>query len=239
MTIKKAILIIFSSIFLFFAVAIPTWYVSKSRTFQFFGNLIYRVETQEKVIALTFDDGPTKNTEEVLQIVNDLNIKTTFYLIGSDLEKYPEIGAQINADGHELGNHSYTHTRMVLKSAEFIRKEIDETNKQIVKTGYTGEITFRPPYGKKLMYLPWYLKQNNMKTVMWDIEPETDETIASNKDKIVADVLARAKPGSIILLHPHGPNKQAREAIPEIVNKLLQQGYTFVTVNELLKYQKN
>jgi chitin deacetylase len=90
------------------AVVLAAFQVSKSRTFQFFGEIVPRVETQQKVVALTFDDGPTPGaTEEVLSILAEEGVKATFFVIGADLEQNLEQGRKIVAAGHELGNHTY------------------------------------------------------------------------------------------------------------------------------------
>ena len=166
--------------------------IIKSRTFQFFGGLTSRVKTSEKIIALTFDDAPNKNTQEVLNILKQKNIKATFYEIGLNIEKYPEIAKGIVDDGMEVGNHSYSHQRFLLKSLSFIDTEIQRTNTLIRKSGYKGEITFRPPNGKKLFFLPWYLHQHNMRTIMWDVEPDT--YVSGNSEAIVRYTLDHTQP---------------------------------------------
>src|SRR5215475_7640909 len=109
----KALLVIVVAVV---AATAAAYKVSKSRTFQFFGDIIPRVNTRQKVVALTFDDGPTPGlTEEVLSILNEEGVKATFFVIGEDLERNLEEGRKIVAAGHELGNHSYSHKRMVLK----------------------------------------------------------------------------------------------------------------------------
>lgn len=207
--------------------------ISKSRTFQFFGGLTSRVETEEKVVALTFDDAPSPHVSEVLRILEEKNVPGTFYEIGENIEKYPtEARAIVEAD-MEVGNHSYSHQRFLLKSQSFIQEEIQKTNELIRESGYSGEITFRPPNGKKLIGLPRYLKQQNMKTVMWDVEPDT---YYSDKDNIVQHVIDHTRPGSIILMHPFCDSCTAdREALPIIIDKLKEQGYTFLKVADLLK----
>ncbi len=209
--------------------------ISKSRTFQFFGEIIARVDTNEKIVALTFDDAPTEYTEPILKTLQEKHVKATFFVIGSNLEKYPEIGKDIAQQGHEIGNHSYSHQRMLLKSQSFIDQEIQKTNSLIRQTGYEGEIFFRPPNGKKLFGLPWYLYQHGIKTIMVDIEPDT---YGNTTDFFVTYTLEKSKPGSIILLHPfcEGCNSQ-REAISKIVDGLQAKGYRFVTVSELLTYK--
>jgi chitin deacetylase len=206
-----------------------------ARHFQFFGTPITRLETDKKLVALTFDDGPTDSTAEVLKIVNDQHIPATFYLIGEQIEKYPELTKEIVNSGHELGNHSYSHQRMIFKSYGFMKREVEMTDSLIRTAGYSGEITFRPPYFKKFILLPYYLDQTNKKTLLADVTPEDEADVADSTEKIVEYTVANTKPGSIILLHPHFITAAARPAIAEIVAELKQQGYEFVTVSTLLK----
>jgi peptidoglycan/xylan/chitin deacetylase (PgdA/CDA1 family) len=209
--------------------------ISRSRTFQFFGEILPRVETNEKVVAFTFDDGPTEYTNEVLQTLEEKNIKATFFVIGSELDKNPHIGEAIAAAGHELGNHTYSHQRMWFKSQAFIADEIEKTNALIKDTGYQGYIHFRPPYGKKIFGLPWYLSRRNIKTITVDVEPDTYGT---NTDFLVEHTLENTKPGSIILLHPFCESCSGqREAISKIVDGLQAKEYRFVSVSELLTYR--
>lgn len=206
--------------------------VSKSRTFQFFGSIVNRIDTEEKVIALTFDDGPETYTNEVLDVLQDKQIKATFYVIGERLQENLEIGKRIAYEGHELANHSYTHQRFLFKSLSFIDSEIQKTNQLIRETGYEGTITFRPPYGKKLLVLPWYLNKHNIETIMVDVEPDTYGTTL---DFFVEYTITNTKAGSIILLHPFCETcSEQRKAVPLIIDALKEKGYTFVTVSELL-----
>ncbi len=147
--------------------------ISKSRTFQFFGEIINRVDTNEKVVALTFDDAPTKFSNEVIDILNKKGIKATFYAVGHNIEQYPNEAKYIVENGNEIGNHSYSHKRFLLKTPLFVESEIQKTNELIRNTGFKGDITFRPPNGKKLFTLPWYLNQYGIKTITWDVEPDT------------------------------------------------------------------
>ncbi len=107
----KASLVIAAAIIVVTAAAFQ---VSKSRTFQFFGEIVPRVNMRRKAVALTFDDGPIPGaTEEVLSILNEAGVKATFFVIGANLERNPEEGRKIVTAGHELGNHTYSHTRMM------------------------------------------------------------------------------------------------------------------------------
>lgn len=209
--------------------------ISGSRDFQFFSKPIKNQKTSEKIVALTFDDGPTEYTKEILDILDQLNIKATFFLIGNEMKKYPNETKSIISKGHQVGNHTYTHKRMVLKSLGFIKEEIDLSNQIIKDMGYNDEIVFRPPYFKKLFLLPYYLKSKNMKTILADVEPETALGFNSSAEKYAKYTIDNTKNGSIILLHIMYKSRiEARKSITDIVLSLKKQGYTFVTVNELL-----
>jgi len=212
------------------------WQLASARSFQLFGELVHRVETSEKVIALTFDDGPSKRfTDVVLTILATEQVKATFFVTGKETKQNLAQAQQLLAAGHQLGNHSYSHPRMLLMSPAAIASEIEQTDALIRQAGFNGDILFRPPYGKKLLILPWYLQQHNRKTIMWDLEPESDPALAKDAAAMARYVIDNAKPGSIILLHVMYQSRQtSREALPLIVQGLKTQGYRFVTVSELL-----
>ncbi|WP_226085581.1 polysaccharide deacetylase family protein [Mesobacillus sp. S13] len=208
-----------------------TYKLMNSRTFQLFGGLTSKVDTDEKVVAITFDDGPTQNVERILPILEKYNAKATFFLIGNEIKKNPEQARKIADAGHQIGNHTYSHQRMVLKSPSFIEKEIDRTNELIKQTGFEGEIDFRPPNGKKLFGLPYYLNQQNIDTVTWNLEPDSFYNSSAEKIKYVKD---HVKPGSIVLLHPmYDKTGEELKTIEGVLKILSQEGYKFLTVNEL------
>ncbi|OBB29425.1 polysaccharide deacetylase [Mycolicibacterium peregrinum] len=209
------------------------YWVSKSRTFALTGHLVHRVDTSAKVVALTFDDGPTTHTPEVLRMLSDAGVRATFYLTGAELSTAPQFGTAIATAGHEIGNHSYSHRRMVLTSPATVADEIERTDTAIRATGYQGPITFRPPYGKKLWTLPHYLSTHDRTMVTWDVEPDSATT--ADADAILAETVSRAQPGSIILLHAmYDSRASSRTAVPRIIDELRSAGYRFVTVSELL-----
>ena len=210
--------------------------VSRSRTFQFFGELIPRVNTSQKVVALTFDDGPTvAGTDQILAILAEQNIKATFFVTGAELERNLDQGRKIVAAGHELGNHSYSHVRMMFVTPSFVKQEVESTDSLIRATGYQGEILFRPPYAKKLFALPYYLSKTGRKSITWDVEPESYPDIDNDADKITEHVLAKTRPGSIIILHVMYPNRgESMKAVKKVVEGLKAQGYSFKTMSELL-----
>ncbi|MFL6244604.1 MAG: polysaccharide deacetylase family protein [Thermoanaerobaculia bacterium] len=215
-----------------------TFAYSKSRTHQLFGTIVPRVETDRKVVALTFDDGPTSYAaDEILAALG--STKATFFLTGSGIQECPGVAPRLIAAGDEIGNHTWSHNRMLLKSPSYIAKEIESTDRVIRAAGWQGPILFRAPYGKKLVGLPWYLARHDRIHITWDVEPNRDPAVDRHADRIVADVLANARPGSIILLHPWYHGREAtRAAIAPIIAGLRSRGYDFVTVSELLALRK-
>lgn len=237
---KKAGYVTITTFLIIFSLGFAALKIMNSRTFQFFGGIVSRLDTEEKVVALTFDDGPSEKVDEILSILNKEDVKATFFLIGSEIEKYPEEAKKIVLDGHEIGNHTYSHNRMVFKSPAYVKKEIENTDNLIKKQGYKDTIQFRPPNGKKLLLLPYYLKSNNRKNILWDIEPNSYPEINSSSEKIVNYVVDNVKPGSIILLHPMYDEKgNTINAIKGVIEGLKAKGYTFKTINELLKMQES
>ncbi len=215
--------------------AFVLWRVSSSRTFQFFGDLVPRVETNEKVVALTFDDGPDPaGAQAVLDVLAARQVSATFFLVGRELEANPALGRAIAAAGHEIGNHSYSHERMVGVTPGFVAQEVESTDKLIRATGYTGRIHFRPPNGKKLFALPYYLSDHDRTTIMWDVEP--DSAGEPTTESILRDTTAQVRPGSIVLLHPmYAGRGSTRDTIGPLIDRLRQDGYRFVTISALLE----
>ncbi|MGE5627558.1 MAG: polysaccharide deacetylase family protein [Solirubrobacterales bacterium] len=223
------------TLFIIFLFSAAAYIIMNSTNFQFFGGIVNRLPTDKKIVALTFDDGPTEKTDEILSILKSENIKATFFLIGSEIEKNQEETKNIISDGQEVGNHTYTHKRMIFKTYGYIKDEIEGTDKLIRKMGYNDTIQFRPPNGKKLVLLPFYLNANNRKTILWDLTPNSYDDINSSSDKIVKYVMDNVKPGSIILLHPmNDKNKNTINSIKPIIKGLKEKGYEFVTINQII-----
>ncbi|MBU0912899.1 MAG: polysaccharide deacetylase family protein [Gammaproteobacteria bacterium] len=220
---------------LFFAI----WKLSSSVQFQLFGELVHKVDTEQKLVALTFDDGPTPHyTADILQLLELYQVKATFFVTGAETQRYMTQAKQIVAAGHQLGNHSWSHPRMVFMSLDDIGREIEGTDQQIRAAGFEGEILFRPPYGKKLVLLPWYLANTNRTSIMWDIAPETFDEDSEDPQTMATEVLEQVEPGSIVLLHLMYKNREAsRAALPLILKGLKEKGYRMVTLSELLAAQ--
>ncbi|WP_439381760.1 polysaccharide deacetylase family protein [Amycolatopsis lexingtonensis] len=193
-----------------------------------------RVETDQKIVALTFDDGPDPaGTQAILDTLRAREVPATFFLIGRDIAAHPELAHAIAAAGHEIGNHSFSHERMIGVTPAWVVDEVEATDALIRTTGYRGEILFRPPNGKKLFALPHYLAEHDRTTVTWDVEPDSDGTPdAATVERTTVD---QVRPGSIVLLHAmYAARGQTRQAIGPILDRLKQRGYRFVTVSQLL-----
>ncbi|MCA0149658.1 polysaccharide deacetylase family protein [Rossellomorea vietnamensis] len=228
---KKKIIILLAVIIIIFLLLFGTFKLMNARTFQLFGGLTNKVETNQKVVALTFDDGPTKNVDDIIALLKKYDIKATFFLIGNEMEENPEEAKKLVEKGHQIGNHTYSHRRMILKSPSFIKEEIEKTDDLIREAGYSGEIDFRPPNGKKIVGLPYYLSKHDRDTIMWNIEPDTFYTDADDKIKYVNDHVI---PGSIILMHAmYDKTGEELKALEGVIQSLSDEGYSFVTVNEL------
>jgi peptidoglycan/xylan/chitin deacetylase (PgdA/CDA1 family) len=213
------------------------WGLANARSYQLFGRIVPRVATTERVVALTFDDGPEPRiTPHVLDVLAQQRVHATFFVEGRRSEQHPQATRAIVAAGHELGNHSYSHRRMVFRSPSFIAREVERTDHAIRAAGYRGTIYFRPPYGKKLLLLPWYLWRHDRTTVTWDVEPDSRADVALRADQIAEKTVGFTRPGSIILLHVMDERRATSlQAVPRIVAELAHRGFRFVTISELLE----
>ena len=187
-------------------------------------------------IALTFDDGPGEATPLVLDILQEAGIRATFFLCGRNTERFPDYARRIADEGHEIGNHTYSHPRLLWKTPGRIAYEIDRAQNVIAyRTGHRPKL-FRPPYGIRWFGLSAILARNDLTAVMWSVNGR-DWTPPA--ERIVDRVLRQARPGSIILLHDGVPprdsgNRQATvEALRQIIH-ILGGRYRFVTVSEMV-----
>jgi peptidoglycan/xylan/chitin deacetylase (PgdA/CDA1 family) len=206
-----------------------------------FGKVYIKGDTNQKVIALTFDDGPNEPyTTEVVNILDTYDIKGTFFMVGRNVELYPDIARRMVAEGHVLGNHSYTHDANHALTTEG-REDIQKGEEAIRSVAGVSPHFYRPPHGKKSPWELYFVKQDNMVEVTWNIStPELDSSSASD---MAQKIVSQAKPGGIVLMHdgygtdhniPRADKSLTVAALPIIIEGLQAQGYTFVTVADLL-----
>ena len=208
--------------------------LSKSRCFQLTGEFVCSVDTQEPLVALTFDDGPTpEGVDAVLPILEEHGAKATFFLIGNRMEKFPGQAERLLQAGHELGNHSWSHQRNIGKSRAFYREEISGTHDALEQAGATP-VWFRPPFGRRLIGLPQEVERAGYRLAMWDVE-DRPEDFDGDPQAFADDILDRVRPGSIILMHPmYRHNQTARDALPIVLRGLEERGLRPVTLSELV-----
>ena len=189
------------------------------------------IDPNKKMIAITFDDGPSKYTKDILKILSKYNASATFFVLGNKVEVYDETAREIIKQGSEIGNHSYNHKWLIkLKSEEFI-DQVNQTQ-TIVKriTGYTPRV-LRPTYGSVNNTIR---KNTNLDIVLWNID--TLDWKIKDPKRIASRVVGKVDDGDIVLMHD--THKQTLEALKIILPKLKEEGYQFVTVSELKEARK-
>ncbi len=193
-------------------------------------SVVTRGSRRAKRIAITFDDGPSGYTPQVLRMLRRHGAKGTFYMVGQQARAYPGHVRAIQAAGHELANHSYTHARLPSFT------ELGNTSNVVQKITGFRPCTFRPPYGAIDGRLTADARRLGMTSVLWDVDPS--DWRAPGTLAIQQRVLRTARAGSIILLHDAGGSRaQTVAALPAILGTLTRRGYKFVPVRDLLGYK--
>ena len=189
-----------------------------------FSKLVWKIETKKKEVFLTFDDSPTCDfTYWILNLLSKFKIKATFFCIGESSQRFPEIIESILKEGHQIGNHSYSHKNgWITKSKKYI-SDINKCKDILPNTNL-----FRPPYGK---IYPWQIKKlKDYKIIMWDVLSYDFNTkiTASNLKK---NVLDNVQNGSIIVFHDNKRSEKIlKENLEKILKALIKKGYSFSTI---------
>jgi peptidoglycan/xylan/chitin deacetylase (PgdA/CDA1 family) len=203
-----------------------------------FERIHWRAATDELKIAITFDDGPHAiSTPQILDLLYLYNVPATFFLVGKHLEKYPEIAREIVRAGHEIGNHTFSHSLLYVSTKNRIRDEISRTDTLLRNIDGAEPKFFRPPAGFFTKQVLDIAEQLGYKTVVGDVYPRDPHL--PGKEKIVDRVLQRAVAGSIIILHDGGnaqriDRSQTLGALSEIIPRLKDKGFAFLTLSDLL-----
>src|SRR6266480_4923440 len=187
-------------------------------------------------IAMTFDDGPhATNTPKLLEMAAKRHIKLTFFVLGECIEQNPDVLRREVAEGHEIGNHSWSHPNLAKLSDEAVRSQLQRTEDIIVKTAGVKPKLMRPPYGEltKRQRI-WVNRDFGYKVILWDVDPL--DWKRPGPSVVARRIIAGTRPGSIILSHDIHPPTIA--AMSQVFDALLAKGYKFVTVSELLAMDK-
>jgi peptidoglycan/xylan/chitin deacetylase (PgdA/CDA1 family) len=183
-------------------------------------------------IAMTFDDGPHPElTPRLLDELKKRNLKATFYVVGRNVEEYPEIVKRMADEGHEVANHTWSHPALPKLGAEGVRKQMNDTTAAIRKACGVTPVTMRPPYGATNAGLNRRMAEDyGMKVILWSVDPQDWKYRKVNH--VYTQIVEKAHPGAIILAHDIHATTVA--AMPQTFDTLLAKGYKFVTVSELL-----
>lgn len=193
------------------------------------------LNNKAKVIALTFDDGPSpETTPQVLDILQREQIKATFFVVGKTVKNHPQLLKQIVADGHAIGNHTWNH-HYHQYSPSAAAQELETTAQLIHQLTGVKTALFRPPAGILNNGLVDYAHQKKYAVIMWSADSKDWQSRRITGPQLIDNALTGAQPGSIILLHDGGGDRSKTvAALPKLITELKQRGYQFVTVPELL-----
>jgi peptidoglycan-N-acetylglucosamine deacetylase len=235
---------LFTALLIIAAVGLPFgfwfWWACATPTSTFFRPVLVRGPQDGKRITLTFDDGPAQTfTPQILDILREHGVPATFFVCGKNVERCPELLRRIVAEGHEIGNHTYSHPYLFFKSRRRIAEEIDRTQTVIENcVGFRPGI-FRPPYGSRWFGLVPTLRERGMHLVMWSA---TGYDWKKDAEGITEAALRELKPGAVLLLHDGHETRtesetnrsQTVEALSRIIRDARARGYTFVPLKEFL-----
>lgn len=198
--------------------------------------MIYKAHTTQKVVALSFDDGPDQRfTPLILNILKKYDVKATFFLLGTRVHTYPNIARRIYNEGHVIGNHTYWHPQLTKTGVQNMIWEIEKNEKEILTITNVKTNLFRAPYGALNEQHVKQLDELGYRGAGWSVDSEDWKSLSSAKIK--QNILNNIHPGAIILMHSAGHWTQDLTgtvlALNELIPYLKEEGYTFVTIPEL------
>lgn len=211
---------------------------------KYYGKEISKINTDKKIATLTFDGGSNADgAEKILEILNNNGLKATFFLTGKFIEKYPETVKKIIGDGHEIGNHSYSHPYFTKLSEAEMKEELDENAILLEKLGGKQEPFLRLPYGDRNSAVLNFVSQNAYINIRWTVDSLGWQGSAGsmNKEKVQERVVSKTTPGSIIMMHLGSDTNKTNldsEALQNIIVELKNADYKFLPLSELLKGER-
>ncbi|MFZ7104191.1 MAG: polysaccharide deacetylase family protein [Peptococcaceae bacterium] len=201
------------------------------------GKIIWEVQTEKKVVALTFDDGPSPTfTPQVLEILKKYDAKGSFFVIGKQAEKFPEIVIRTALQGHTIGNHMHNHQTIIKIAKEDLIKDLSQAHQLIFRL--TGQVPqfFRPPDGYYDQEIVDAAEALNYKIILWTWTQDTRDWSGIPADTIAQKIIKNITPGDIILFHDQGGDRSNTvKALEIVLPALKEKGYRFITVEEMLK----
>jgi peptidoglycan-N-acetylglucosamine deacetylase len=220
----------FLVLFLFW-LGITTWGVFDIRSQYFVKTFCNNALEKNKVIALSFDDGPHEMTEKVLDVLQKHNVKAAFFCIGSQIEKYPEIFMRIVNEGHIIGNHSYSHSNLFgIFSSKKVTEELVKTRLLIEEYSGKKALYFRPPFGVTNPRISRAIRGSNHKAIGWNIR--SLDTVIKSETKVLNRIKKKIVPGGIILLHD--TSLKSVNVLERLLLFLQEEDYKIVTIDQII-----
>jgi peptidoglycan/xylan/chitin deacetylase (PgdA/CDA1 family) len=215
-------------------------YATVSPSCRFWGPVVCRGSSAHRRVALTFDDGPTPGgTDRILDILRQNNVQATFFVIGVNIEKSPDLLRRIYAEGHLIGNHTYNHSHYgMMRGNRYWLDQLRRTDELIEKIVGRGPVLFRPPMGVKTFHVTWAVRQRNLTTVAWS--KRANDGFATTPEKIVSRLTRDIGPGDILLLHDgiepnhHRDPRPTVEALQPLLEVLKRKTLEPVRLDRLL-----
>ena len=192
----------------------------------------------QKIIALTFDDGPhPRFTPQILDLLKEYDAKATFFVLGRHVQLYPEVVLRLIEEGHEVGNHTFTHIDVRRSSYTKIKQEFEDTQSIIFQITGKKPILFRPPFGLLSEYTLQVIEESESKIVLWSENQDPKDWKGLYYREIANHILRNIGNGNIILLHDYVAERESQtvKALSVILPELVEQGYRFVSISELLE----
>lgn len=194
-----------------------------------------KIHTTRKVVALTFDDGPSKYTDEILEILKLNNIKATFFFVGNNAGAHRSTVLKAYQDGNIIGNHTYSHANLSHLNGEDIETELTKNSKIVHRLIGVYPAFFRPPYGACSDKSRRVARNLGLKTIRWSAMVDDYHADRTTSLKIASGIIELVGPGAIIGLHDGGGNREKTvEALPIIICELKRRGYEILPLSELL-----
>lgn len=198
--------------------------------------MLYKADTLEKVLALTFDDGPdVRYTPLILDVLKKHDVKATFFLLGTRVDRYPQVAKRIAEEGHTIGNHTYWHPDLTQSGPEQLTWEIEKNAEALEATIGETSSYFRAPYGALNETLVEKLGELGYRGIGWSVDSLDWKSLS--KDEIIDHMIQGVHPGAIILMHSAGHWSQNLSgtvaALDELIPLLQDQGYSFITIPQM------
>ncbi len=209
---------------------------ARGRSSPLFGPTLWRGPKSRRALALTFDDGPSESTLDLLSLLHTYRVRATFFMLGHHARRLPRLVRRCVEEGHEIGNHSDRHHGLWLRSPQFVRDEVARAQESLARIAGAPPRLFRAPYGVRWFGLQGVLREFGLRHVSWTV---LARDYSLDSDSIVAHVAPRTSPGSILCFHDgrelrHSPDiTPTLAALERLLPRWLDEGYEFLTVSEM------